>query len=138
MEAGRPHSNSLALLVLPVFLLAFAEPFDGGSESFFSGGFTLSASDPFDVVAFVRRGEAFEEFTGEVRGGVEGCGEVRGGFRRDFAYRDFHSVKVEADCFDDVVREFVCVDVRQRTELDHSIAFVGAGIVEESVAIFDE
>ena len=57
MEVGswhcEPRNNSLAFLVLPVFLLAFAEPFDGGCEMFFTGDFAFSTSDPFEVVAFV-------------------------------------------------------------------------------------
>jgi hypothetical protein len=52
---------SLALLVLPIFLLSFVEPFDGGGESFGPCGFAFGASDPFDVVALLRRGEAVEE-----------------------------------------------------------------------------
>ena len=53
-------------------------------------------------------------------------------------FSDFNTIVVETDCFDDVVREFVGVDVRHRAKLDHSVALVRAGIVEESVAIFDE
>ena len=52
-------------------------------------------------------------------------------------FSDFNTIVVETDCFDDVVREFVGVDVRHRAKLDHSVALVRAD-VEESVAIFDE
>ena len=58
MEAGKPRYNSLAFLVYPVFL-SVVEPFDINCESLFMGGFTLSASDPFDVVTLIRRGVTF-------------------------------------------------------------------------------